>query len=345
MVLGAAQYWTKAWDDPAADLVELGAKAAFPSLTGDELLAAEALLDQGSGFLSRPSFRAVGNRNLWTLPRLKGRHGEDLAIEVLKRSALKPGSGEIDPRALSEKALLDDLVTDMTYARFTDTLKTTATLLQSPERTAEDVRSAKAAIVAAEPRFRAAAERRWEQRNAWRGDAMWPHEFPRADVGKKEIAALLATPETTAAEDEWWLVADLNVFDGFGNLQLFVYGEFDGEWKRIAVGDWSGTAASGCFQRIVPFKSEVAPTALRISSEKGVGICGLNYIACVNRSRRLVPASIVSVNGFVKDEGNILVDNLYPVVFGFPDRYRNAFHRDGKKTFVGTLEVELGGER
>ena len=190
--------------------------------------------------------------------------------------------------------------------------------------------------------MRRVCERRWAQRNAWRGD-LRPWEFPRADWGEKYVKDLLATPETSAADDEWWLVVDVNLPDWYGNLQLFVYGRFDGTWRRLAVGDWKpGIADESCFQAVVPFKSAAAPDALRISSEAGIGICGVNYIACVHRDVRLVPVKVLAASGYLKDAGNILVGNWYPAVFGHPDRYHSAFHPEGPRKFVGTLDVALG---
>lgn len=342
LVLGAGLYWTKAWDDPAADLLDMGVRAAFPSLSGDDVLAAETLVEeQGDGHIGRPSFRA--GANFGGHPRARGPHADDLALSMLRKCPLRPGSGVVEPKALSERALLDDIVTYVEFCRFRDTLRSTAMMFHSPERTAEDVRSAKAAVSAAEPRFREACARRWAQRNAWRGDAMWPHEFPSADYGRKEIAELLATPEAPAADDEWWLVVDVNLPDEYGNLNLFVYGEFDGEWKRLATGDWKpGAGDRSCFQAVVPFRSKVAPTALRISSEKGVGICGVDYVSCVGRAGRLVPVAVRAASGHVRDATNILADNHYPAVFGHPDRTSTTFAKDGRPRFVGTLEVRLG---
>ena len=341
MVLAAGLYWSQAFDDPAFDFIAAGTKAAFPSLSGVELQAATTLVaEQTKGHLARP--RARENANLRGMMRGVGPRADDLAVAVLKRSALRPGEGEVAPEPLSEKALLDDLVTDVEFSRFNDLFREVEPMLRSPERTIEQVRSAKAKLAKAEPELRRICERRWAQRNAWRGD-MRPWEFPGANWGEKYVKGLLATPETPAEADEWWLVVDINLPDWFGNLELDVYGSFDGAWRKIASGDWKPSVGDrDCYQAVAPFRAKTAPTALRIVSARGIGICGVNYIACVNRSQRLVPRTVLSASGYVKDAANILVDNLYPAVFGFPDRYRNAFHPDGKKTFAGTLEVSLG---
>ena len=341
VVLGAGRYWTDEFDNPTFDFLTAGAKAAFPSLEGFELQAAAALLEeQVKGNITRPNI--MFNRNLQGKMRGLGPRMDDLAIATLKKSALRPGEGEVAPDALSERALLDDMVTYAEFCRFNDLFREVEPMLRSPIRTADQVRSAKAKLAAAAPELRRICERRWAQRNAWRGD-MRPWEFPRADWGEKYVKELLATPDGPAAEDEWWLVADINLPDWYGNLQLFVYGRFDGEWRRLAVGDWKpGICDENCFQAVVPFKSEKAPDALKVSSEAGIGICGLNYIACVNRRERLVPVKVLSASGFLKDAENVLVDNWYPAVFGHPDRYHNAFHPEGPKKFVGTLEIALG---
>lgn len=341
IVLGTGLYWSKEFDNAAFDFVAAGAKLAFPSLAGDELRAAAGLLEeQVRGHIARPNARK--GRNLRGQMRGTGPRMEDCLVSILKKSSLAPGSGDVAPEPLSEKALLDDLVTDIEFCRFNDLFREVEPMLSSPERTPEQVRSAKAKLAAAEPELRRICARRWAQRNAWRGD-MRPWEFPEANWGEKYVKELLATPEAVADEDEWWLVADINIPDWFGNLQLTVYGCFDGEWKRIAIGDWKPSIGDECcFQAVTPFRSKVAPSALRISSERGIGICGVDYIACVNRSKRLVPTAVLGSSGFVKDEANILVDNHYPAVFGFPDRFRNAFHKDGPQKFVGTLEIALG---
>ena len=341
VVLGTGIYWGDKFDDPAFDFLTAGASAAFPSLKGMDLKAAAPLLEeQVKGNIVRPNIRV--NANLQGKMRGLGPRMDELAIATLKKCHLHPGEGEVDPDPLSERALLDDMVTYAEFCRFNDLFREVEPMLRSPLRTVEDVRSAKAKLAAAAPELRRICERRWAQRSAWRGD-MRPWEFPRPDWGEKYVKELLATPEAPAAADEWWLVSDINLPDWFGNLQLFVYGRFDGEWKRLAVGDWKpGIGDENCFQTIVPFKSDKAPDALRISSEAGIGICGLNYIACVNRDKRLVPTKVLSATGYLKDAENILVDNWYPAVFGYPDRYHNAFHPEGPRKFVGTLEIEIG---
>lgn len=340
LVLGAGLYWSREFDDPAFDFVTGGAAAAFPSLKGEELKAAAALLQrQMKNHIRPPTDR--GTRSLQGLMRPGGPQTDDLAVTVLKRSALKPDAGEIAAEPLSERALLDDLVTYVEFCAFDDLFREIEPLLKSPERTAADVRSAKAKLEAAAPELRRICVRRWAQRNVWRGD-LRPWQFPRADWGEKYVAGLLATPEAPAGDDEWWFVADLNLPDWYGSLSLAVYGKFGDEWKRIAAGCWKPNVADeACFQTVCPFRSKVAPSALRIVSESGLGIAGVNFVACVNRSQRLVPEAVTAASGHVKDTANILTDNHYPVVFGFPDRYHNAFHSDGPQKFVGTLEISL----
>ena len=340
VVLGTGKYWTDSFNDPAFDFLSAGAKAAFPSLGEMELMAAAALLEeQVKGNISRPNIRP--GRNLQGKMRGLGPRVDDFAIATLKKSALRPGDGEVDANPLSERALLDDMVTYAEFCRFNDLFREVEPMLRSPMRTPDQVRSAKAKLAKAAPELKRICERRWAQRNAWRGD-MRPWEFPRPDWGDKYVKELLDTPEKPAA-DEWWLVTDVNLPDWYANLQLFVYGRFNGEWRRIAFGAWKpGIGDGACFQVVSPFKSAEAPDALRISSEEGIGICGVNYIACVNRNQRLVPKKVLSATGYVKDAEHILVDNWYPAVFGHPDRYHSAFHPEGKKRFVGTLEISLG---
>lgn len=340
VVLGAGIWWSKHFDDPAFDFISAGCAKQFPSLSPVERQAVETLVNQGAtGYIPRPACRDLAN--------LRGQSrtflcsADKLAIAVLKQSKLHPGSGDVVAEPLSEAALLDDLVTDSEFCQFNDLFRSVVPMLRSPERTAASVRSAKRQLSAAAPELRRICARRWAQRNAWRGD-MRPWEFPPADFGKKYIEELLAVPEAPAADDEWWLVANMNLPDWFGSLDLHVYALCDGSWKKVGFGAWKpGLGDENCFETIIPFKSKTAPTALRIASESGIGITGLNYISCVNRNRRLVPGAILSSSGHVRDERNILIDNLYPVVFGLPDRQRLAFHPDGPQKMVGTLEISL----
>ena len=341
LVLGTGVYWTKAFDSPSFDFADAGARLAFPSLGAVELSAAKCLLaEQSRKNIIRPK-DVPDKGNLRGQMRGVGPWADDLALAVLRRSRLSPDGGAVASDPLAERALLDDLVGTVAFSRFNDLFREVEPMLRSPERTVDGIRSAKAKLAAAEPELRRVCARRAEQCRIWRGVGQSP-DFPSADWGADYVKTLLATPETPAEADEWWLVVDMNLPDWYSNLSLSVYGKFADVWRPLASGAWKpGIGDTCCFQVVIPFRSALAPTELRLSSENGLGICGVNYIACVSCAGRLVPSSVVSSSGYVKDVENILVDNWYPVVFGHPDRFHNAFHREGKRRFVGTLDVSL----
>ena len=339
---GIGRFWTEGWDDPTFDILGAGARAAYPSLTDEERLAVATVLEeQTKGHFQGPSVR--GDINLQGRIRGVGPKADALAVRILRRSALRPGAGEIAPRAMDERARLDDLVTYTELCGIRDLYRDTVPLLQSPLRTAADVAAAKRRLTEALPEIGRIEERRWTMAETWR-KGMRPQQLGR-DYNRKYVERLLQeTPDGPAAADEWWLTADVNLPDWYGALGFRVHGRIDGKWTQIAVGTWKPKREDeDCFEAVTRFRSATAPDALRIESF-GLGISGLNFISVENRDGRRIPDRIVAKSGLVRDEGNILSDDWYPAVFGKPDRFHDAFAPDGTKSHEGILELTLKKE-
>jgi len=302
----------------------LGVERVFPSLGEQEKLAVASLAarwsyDSGRFGVSLSRIRHRGNLVADALPDMEALKAVRLAISVLRASRLEPGRGAVSADPLSEKALLDDIVTHYECLCSWAEIDAQAPHLVSPRRTAAESKSAKVALRGLLPRLRDICARRLEQQALWRPGCT-PNQL--SDPAEDHVAFIekLLSQRDEAADNEWVLGLSLSLPDYHGIPRWTVSGLFADGWRVLAKGvykpergDWAN------FERKVPFVADVPPTKLRIE-ESGYGEGMLLHVSVWNRSRRLVPFSVTRTEGVVVDPVNILKDDWRPVRFGLQDR-------------------------
>ena len=320
-------------EDAAGDFLDFGIRRVFPNLADGERLAMQTLLRAPK---MRPSPGIAAN--LGRRVDLQRHAAETLAVQTLGRSAYAAGRGETPADQLSPDGLVNDIMTEWSLRSAVPVFRRATQLLTDPKRTAADSKSAKKAVAELRKVLVKAVASRREQERLWR-PGCWPNEqAAKADELVAYCDELLSTPDA-AAKDEWRLELGLHLPDFHGLPRWTIEARFGGEWRQIAKGSWKPGSDGANFTRYVPFKSASAPDQVRVSY-CGNGAAGLNCIALESAKTRLVPLSLLKVEGDVADPDNLLVDSYEPTMFGTPDR-RASFHDPSLAEKVSSATVSL----
>ena len=302
----------------------LGVDRVFPSLDEREKLAVESLAARWSYSSSRfgvslSRIRHRGKLVADAAPDMEALKAIRLALSVLRSSRLEPGRGAVEEDSLSERALLDDIVTHYECLCNWAEIDLQVPHLVSPRRTAAEAGKAKEALRGLLPQLREVRTRRSKQQQAWRPGCV-PNLLCEPAEDHIDYIEKLLKQCNTAADDEWVLGLSLSLPDFHGIPNWTVSGLFDDGWRVIAKGvykpdrgDWAN------FERKIAFKSATAPSALRFE-EDGYGEGLLLHASVWNRKNRYVPLAVTRTEGVVVDPANILRDDWRPVRFGFQDR-------------------------
>lgn len=291
-VLACGKYWNGV--RPYDKALDESVKELFPSLSETERMAVKSL---ASGF-SRTG------------------EAEKLFVKILRASRLAPGTGEIAADPFSEKAMLDDIVTEAESRLVLRRINAVAPRLSSLYRTPRKVAEAKAELKSLRPEAERLAKRRLLQQNAWRGDAA-PGNLDRGPKGGIARIDKLLEATGSAAADDCQLEIVFSLPDFHGIPRWRISGRFGKEWRELAAGNWKPNEGRdwAYFEKIVPFKSKTLPDALRISYS-GYGSAGLCYITAANKKGRMVPFAVSNVSGKVVDPVRIVEDSVVPATFG-----------------------------
>ena len=271
-------------------------------------------------------------------------YGVEAALRVLKATKFHPGEGAVPPGQITEAAILDDLVTRAEYSLAANPMKTAAALVARVDRTARDVKMAKALAAKARPIIEKGLKRITEQQRVWR-----PGCFPLvADSGPKSALKfcdkILAMEEKEAADDEAILEVVLTLPDFYGIPRWTVEAKVGGKWQTVAAEQ--GWKPNGCdwaaFTQNVRIKLAGEPTALQVKYH-GWGSAELDYISIEKKNKRWVPAAITGASGLVRDAQHILKDTYAPVRFGWDDA-TETMHRHELSQIESVLELSLREE-
>ena len=316
------------------DAFEESVRRVFPSLTPTEVLAAAEVLESVPPRTVPESFARV------TCLRREARATADvLAVEVLKASSLKPGTGEVDDDPLCERALLDDIVLRGETGLAHESFVRCSELLTDPRRTQEDVDEAIALLEETRRRLVAIRERRRVQSAKWRtGKKDWC--VPSLDTSIGGIDAILDAHPGVAAADEKRLEMCLTLVDFYGRPSWKVSGMFSGEWRELAKGGWKpGDGEGAAFSRFATFSSAEMPSEVKVEYD-GSGEASLRHLLIEGRDAVARPVRLVSATGEVAKPENLLRDDYSEAVFGNPDGIGAFLHpkRRGKSEVI----LEMG---
>lgn len=291
-VLACGKYWNGV--RPYAKALDESVKELFPSLDETERMAVKSL---ASGFS-------------------KTGESEELSVKILRASKLAPGVGEVAADPFSEKAMLDDIVTEtecrIVIRRVSNIAPTFSSLYRTPRRVDE----AKAQLKTLKVQAEALAKRRLLQQSAWRGDAA-PGNLDRGPKGAAERISKLLETSPVAADDDCQLEVVFSLPDYHGIPRWSISGRFGNEWRSLATGGWKPNEGAqwAYFEKAIPFKSKTLPDAIRVSYS-GYGSAGLCYIAAANKKGRMIPYAVSNVSGKVHDPVRIVEDTVVPATFG-----------------------------
>ena len=324
------------------DLIDGFHGGVFPCVVATSLL-----LDEPERYLtedvfteaSRRIFPSLSETEHMAVSSLLRSRADELAISVLRASALTPGAGEVDPDAMSERALLDDVVMRGETAAAKARLERAEALLSDPRRTKAEVKAAAASLRPLAANLRRLAERRSRQFALWRPGCT-PLKVAEPLLKKAEKAEALAAAAATAAPDEKRLEMELTLVDRYGIPRWNVFGRFGGKWREIASGCWKPSEGQHpAFTARTTFKSETMPDALRLDYH-GYGDALLRFVSVEDRSSRVVPAKVTATSGDVENPECILDDDYSAVRFG-KFGFLEAFYDKAKQEKVSSLTVEM----
>ena len=247
----------------------LGVERVFPSLSEQEKLAVESLAARWSYSSSRFGVSLSRSRHRNRLisaacPDEQGLKAVRLALDVLRKSNLRPGRGEVVAEPLSERALLDDIVTHFSILVHWPELDVQVPHLVSPRRTVVEAQMAKRRVRELLPVLRELVDRRKRQEAAWRPNCS-PRRFAEPVEDHLAFAEKLLEQPDRAADDDWVLGLSLSLPDFYGIPTWTVSGLYDDGWQVIAKGvykpdrgDWAN------FEQKISFKTSAPPKKLRI---------------------------------------------------------------------------------
>jgi len=298
----------------AEDAFVEAARRLFPSLTPAEVLAVAEIVESSPprGPQGSVTARNGCRRGVQAL-------ADEVAIEVLKKSALKPSEGPVDDDPLCERAMLDDLILQGEAGLADELMARCAPLATDPRRTAEDIRAIKAALSAKRARLVAVVERRREQARKW-----------RPGCGRDQTATIVANviggidqalrlPETPAPKNEKRLDLCLTLVDYYGRPNWTISGRFTDGWRQIAKGGWKPARGEwAAFSKYITFTADEMPTEVKIGYD-GYGAASLRYLQIEDRESIVRPAKVVSSEGAVTGAENLLADDTREAVFGVAD--------------------------
>ncbi|MBQ6915771.1 MAG: family 20 glycosylhydrolase [Kiritimatiellae bacterium] len=263
----------------------------------------------------------------------------EAALATLRGSAMVGGDVEQDP--FSGRAILDDIVCRAEADLISGRLAALKPICADPRRTADDVRAVKAEL----PRLSAAAdrlaERRLRQAALWRAglNCIGKIDQPSA-AAKKTIGELMAVPESPAPADERRLVVNLVLPEYYGIPRWKIHGRFTGGWRELAAGVWKPRETEPAeFERHFTFKAAEMPAELRVE-HSGYGRAQLAYVSVDDRSSRVVPAEVLSVEGDVEHAERLLSDDLEWADFGTCG-FREKFFDAEKAAKVSSVTLRM----
>jgi len=141
-------------------------------------------------------------------------------------------------------------------------------------------------------------------------------------------------------QDEWLLEVDLAMIDTHGAPKCTAEVKIGTEWVEVSEGVWKPLGTDHPYApKLFPARITGEPSALRLTCS-GYGDCGLCHVSLRNRSRRFVPAKVVSTSGRVQDAENLLVDDFRGMRFGLAD-CTAAFCDQRLSQEESSLELEL----
>ena len=261
------------------------------------------------------------------------------ALATLKGSSM--AGGDVDEDPFTGRAILDDIICRAEADLLSGRVAALKPICSDPRRTAEDVRAVKAEL----PRLSAAAdrlsERRLRQAVLWRGGLNCIGKINQPSVAAKNaIAALMAVPETPASADERRLVVNLVLPEYFGMPKWKIHGRFANGWRELAAGIWKPSPAEwASFERCFTFRADEMPSELRVE-HSGYGRAQLAYVSVDDRSSRIVPAEVLSVEGDVEHAERLLADDLEWADFGTCG-FREKFFDAEKAAKVSSVTLRM----
>ena len=292
------------------DAFEEAVRRLFPSLTQAEVLAATELIESAPPRRIPASFERLSG-----LRRGVQATADAFAVEVLKASSLKPGTGVVDDDPLCERALLDDIVLRGETGLAHETFMRCAELMTDPRRTAADVDEVCASLTDLKTRLCALRDRRRLQSGKWRA-GLKDNAAESLDEAIRGVDAMLSAPPATAAEDEKRIELCLTLVDYYGRPAWTVSGKFSDGWTEIAKGGWKpGPGEWSAFAKRVTFRAAEMPSEVKIEYN-GCGEASLRYLLVEGRDSIVRPVQVVSAAGKVKGAENLLVDDSREAVFG-----------------------------
>lgn len=321
------------------DAFKEAVKRIFPSLNESEVIAATALLHLDPPRCLPTTIDAASAGH----PGIAEAESIRLAVAVLKASALKPGDGEIDADPLCERSLLDDIVLRGETGLVDNSLRLAAKLIQSPRRSAADIKAAQAELAAMRPDIERVIERRKREQALWRPGCA---SCQNGGVPDKLVKALecidriLALPAEPATPAEKRIEFGLTLTDEYGRPHWNVSGLFADGWKDIASGFWKPAASDAAtFSVYVTFTSDDFPSQLKIDYN-GCGAASMRYVQIENCDEVYGPKGIVAQSGLVRDAANLLVDDFSDTRFGYPNAL-DAIVDAAKDKMISSVIIEL----
>ena len=317
--------------DPYPDAV----RKVLPSLSEAEVMAAVTLYHQDTrGLAGSLGYYEAG------FPTDGGPAGIELALQILKASALRPCAGEVPADEFSERGVLDDLVCRGEAAVVADRLARVAGTFTDPRRTPADIRSAKAAIRPLVPVLERLAARRTAQMDAWRPGCSPRSAASGPEAALKLVKELLERPETSAPANEKRLEVVLVLPDYFGMPKWEAFGKFGSEWRKLAGGIWKpGKNDWAAFSKFFTFTSETMPGEIRLEHH-GYGRAQLAFVAVEDAKTRIVPKKVLSVTGDVEHAERLLADDYEWADFGtcgFLEKFFDA----AKEAKISSVTLEM----
>ena len=313
--LGAGLLWSGRASLAGGDWLEAGIAAAYPTCDAAQRLALGVLI-HGQTKLKFPA--ATTDKALNSTPASDCIPRWESAVVELRRAPSCPGEGDVPADPLSEAALLDDVVVRGEMSVICAKASEAMRYLAEPERLAAVARVEKKRLVAMRARWAQLVARREAQWRAWRGgDVSCVAAAFHASLPSL-VEAALARPDE-APESEWIVEADVAMVDTHGAPRFTVEGRFADGWRKLAEGVWKpADGAPGYSPKLVSATLSEPPSELRVSC-RGYGAGSLCHVSLRNRSRRVVPAALLAVEGAVFEPQNILVDDYRETRFGDPD--------------------------
>ena len=283
-----------------------------------------------------PSLSGVEVQSVASLFR---RGPRELALSVLKSSALyRPGAGVADD-PFSEAAMFDDFVCRAETEALKERVARIEGLPTDLRRTAADVKAAKAEAGRIAADLRRVAERRRAQSAKWRPGCDPSVSDKECQAIEKRLAGIFELPEAPAAGDEKVLELVLVRPDKHGWALWTVNGLFGDEWRVLADGQWRPQGEGSIHTKRFPFRANAMPTQLRIDYH-GYGRGQMAFAAVDDGSRRVVPAKVLSTSGPVEHPERLLDDDFEWADFGtcgFLDKFH--FRADPGETASVTLSL------